>query len=181
MVADGAFREDLYFRIHVFSLQLPPLRERSEDIPQIAMQLLRQIKPEARMAPMALAALTTHTWPGNVRELRNVIEAAATLADDVIGQEHLGFHLGTGETGLLSGFAARAGRHGEDLDQRLRAIEKGLIIEALNRTGGVQVKAAQMLGIKERSLWHRIAKFDIDVHSLRNRETVHETSIPQYV
>ncbi len=180
MVADGLFREDLYFRIDVFSIHLPPLRERSEDIPLLAMHLLRQIKRDATIAPKALAALTAHTWPGNVRELKNVIEAAATLASGVIEPRHLSVSA-MGHVGFPVGGPAGPDMEMRNLDQQLGAMEKGMILEALTRSGGVQVRAAELLGIKERSLWHRIAKHHIDVSTIRQRSEADEPSKPQVV
>ncbi|MGD9780875.1 MAG: sigma-54 interaction domain-containing protein [Kiritimatiellia bacterium] len=166
MVKEGAFREDLFFRINVFSFRLPALRERSQDIPLMATHLLRQIKPEASFSPQALAALTAHRWPGNVRELINVIEAAAALAADVIGPEHLNAGIRLPPECLLPESAGPADG-GRNLDERIAALEKAMILEALVRAGGVQVRAAALLGIKERSLWHRIAKHHIDVAAIR--------------
>ena len=153
----------------MFSFRLPPLRERSEDIPLLATHLLRQIKPEATLAPGALAALTAYRWPGNVRELKNAVEAAAALAADVIEPKHLnaGLQLQT-EFHPPAPPEAQAFRN---LDERLAALEKSWILEALAKTGGVQVRAAALLGIKERSLWHRIAKHRIDVAAIRPERT----------
>ena len=180
MVKEGAFREDLFFRINVFSFRLPPLRERSEDIPLLATHLLQQIKPGAALAPPALAALTAYPWPGNVRELKNAVEAAAALAGDVIGPEHLnaGVRLQAEFNPPIN--ADSAGRSFRNLDERLAALEKALILDALGKTGGVQVRAAALLGIKERSLWHRIAKHRIDIATLRS-ERSDEKPAPQKV
>ena len=166
MVKEGTFREDLFFRINVFSFRLPPLRERSEDIPLLATHLLRQVKPGTSFSPQALAALTAYPWPGNVRELKNAIEAAAALSSGVIEPEHL-----NAGSRLSSEFVApdlSAAHLPQNLDDRLAAIEKQFILEALAKEGGVQVRAAALLGIKERSLWHRIAKHRIDVAGVRS-------------
>ncbi len=172
MVKEGKFREDLFFRIDVFSLRLPPLRERSEDIPLLATHLLRQIKTGCELSPRALAALTAHHWPGNVRELRNAIEAAAALAAGMIEPEHLQTCARVPCDVLPEAITASGELIGATLDERLAAMERAIIIDALTRTGGVQVRAAEHLGIKERSLWHRIAKHRIDVSSLRSELTV---------
>ncbi len=178
LVEEGSFREDLFFRLDVFTVRLPPLRERSEDIPLIASEFLRRIKPSSTISPRALAALTAYAWPGNIRELRNVIEAAAALADAVIEPQHLRVSaLGDGDLQLEAGAWANSGP--QNLDQRLNAIEKAMILEALARTGGVQVRAADVLGIKERSLWHRIAKHQIDVASVRKSGATHEMPVIQ--
>ncbi len=167
MVQDGAFREDLFFRINVFSFRLPALRERSEDIPLLAVHLLRQIKPAATLSPRALAALTAYRWPGNVRELQNAIEAAAALAADVIEPEHLNGGLRIPVEYAPPPVPAE-GAPAQNLDAQIDALEKGMILEALKKAGGVQVRAAALLGIKERSLWHRIAKHRIDVSTTRS-------------
>jgi transcriptional regulator with PAS, ATPase and Fis domain len=93
-IAAGRFREDLYFRLRVVEIHLPPLRERGDDVEHIARRLLRRIaaqldKPGLAIAPEAVVRLRLHDWPGNVRELRNVIEQAAVMARDVITAEHL--------------------------------------------------------------------------------------------
>ena len=167
MVKEGTFREDLFFRINVFSFRLPALREHSEDIPLLAIHLLRQIKPEASLSSQALAMLTAHRWPGNVRELKNTIEAAAALANGIVEPEHLNTGLRL-QCEFLAPDIALATEQFRNLDDRLDALEKGMIQEALMKAGGVQVRAAALLGIKERSLWHRIAKHHIDVALLRN-------------
>ncbi len=169
MVQEGRFREDLFFRINVFSFRLPPLRERNEDIPLLAKHLLRQIKPGATLSPQTLAALTAHQWPGNVRELKNAIEAASALSSGVIEPEHLNTGIGL-PFDLSPSDLRMSGPGGPGLDARLAALEKGLILDALTKAGGIQVRAAELLGIKERSLWHRIAKHQIDVSSLRNEK-----------
>jgi transcriptional regulator with PAS, ATPase and Fis domain len=168
MVQEGKFREDLFFRIDVFSFRLPALRERSEDIPLIAKHLLREIRPDLTLSPQALAALTAHHWPGNVRELKNIIEASAALATDVISPEHLNTSVRTQYEFMPHEISAGGELTHESLDQRIEAYEKALIMDALGRTGGIQVRAAELLGIKERSLWHRIAKYGIDVMTLRS-------------
>jgi transcriptional regulator with GAF, ATPase, and Fis domain len=165
-VKQGTFREDVFARIDVFALRLPALRERTEDIPLLATHLLREIKPGARLSPLALAALTAHHWPGNVRELKNTIEAAAVLADDVIQPEHLTAGARSHFNIIPSNLPASM-EPCRNMDERMDALEKGLIMDALIRAGGVQVRAAELLGIKERSLWHRIAKHRIDVGAIR--------------
>ena len=176
MVKEGAFREDLFFRINVFSFRLPALREHSEDIPLLATHLLRQIKPEASLSSQALAMLTAHRWPGNVRELKNTIEAAAALAADVVEPEHLNTGLRL-QCEFLAPDIALATEQFRSLDDRIDALEKGMIQEALMKAGGVQVRAAALLGIKERSLWHRIAKHHINVAALRADHSGAEQSL----
>ena len=117
----------------------------------------------------SLQLLMTNDWPGNVRELRNALESAAVLAENKILPSNLPFSLkrngdingapGSPDdpVGQTDGNAADAG-----LDQRIKTFERSMIVEALRRSGGVQVKAAAILGIKERSLWHRIKKHGIN-------------------
>ena len=171
MVQEGAFREDLFYRLNVFTLHLPPLRERKEDIPLLVDHMLKSGPKQVEISSVALQLLMGYSWPGNVRELKNVIESAAVIAgeDGYVEPAHLpakitgNIDAGTGSTGtkLPSGMS---------LDERLREIEKGMIVEALRKTGGVQVRATELLGINQRSLWHRIKKFNIDVKQIKNHE-----------
>lgn len=160
-VEQGHFREDLFYRLNVFPIRLPALRERSEDIPLLAAHFLAALsetvgKRIAGFSPAALAAMAGHAWPGNIRELHNCIERALIVAKNaVIDVQDLPRDLFEGQR--------RTGRDGlpQDLDGELERIEREFILEALRRSDGVQVKAARMLGIAERSLWHRIKKLGI--------------------
>ena len=116
---------------------------------------------------MSLQMLMSYTWPGNVRELQNVIERAAVICEDGYIEP---VHLPAFITGAFDN-----GNHGmptipanAPLDDRLAEIEKNMIIDALRKTGGVQVRATELLGINQRSLWHRIKKHNIDVKSIKN-------------
>jgi len=164
MVQEGAFREDLYHRIHVFDLNLPPLRHRKEDIRLLAEHFLNYLTPPAgALTPAALRALTAHHWPGNIRELQNVLERAALLAAGApIEPQHLPPELIQQAGGPLDHLPPDA-----TLDQKLAEIERNLIIDALYSTGGVQARAAEILGINQRSLWHRVKKYQINVQSLK--------------
>lgn len=157
-IREGSFRDDLYFRLNVFPIALPPLRERREDILLLARYFLDGFEREARLSPEASQLLIGFSWPGNVRELKNVLEQASVLTEDgVIEPWHLPQAFGTAE-------ADRAG----SLDERLNIMEKEAILNALNAAGGVQVKAAGLLGINQRSLWHRIKKHNIDIRAIKN-------------
>jgi transcriptional regulator with GAF, ATPase, and Fis domain len=165
MVREGRFREDLYYRINVFALQLPPLRERKEDIPLLVDDFLSHTAPEAGISSDALQRMIGYTWPGNVRELQNTVERAAVLSQG-----------GNIDISHLPDAMARVYDHppmgrqsNEDLslDDRLKEIEKSMIIDALKQTDGIQVRAAEDLGINQRSLWHRIKKYQIDVAALK--------------
>ena len=162
MIRQGRFREDLFHRLNVFPVRLPPLRERREDIPLLAGRFLEAFRPGARLSVEALQRLLAHDWPGNVRELKNVLERAMVLAGgDEITPRHLPGLSGQGPA------EAAAGDEAADLDSRLAAYERTLIEAALSRTGGVQSRAAALLGIKERSLWHRVKKLGIAVGPFR--------------
>lgn len=179
-VAEGTFREDLFFRLNVFSLKLPPLRERREDIPVIVEHFARTAPRPVTVSPMSMQVLMgPHSWNGNVRELRNVIERASVVSDDgIIEPRHLpeeilnkgGLPMAAvlphADAGHSESLSAEAGGR-PCLDDQLAKIEKSLILEALRQSGGVQKNAALLLGIKERSLWHRIRKYDIDAKSLK--------------
>jgi DNA-binding NtrC family response regulator len=150
----GLFREDLFHRLNVFPLRLPALRRRREDIPLLAKRFLEAEGHPRELSLSALQRLLVQDWPGNVRELRNVMERAAVLAGDgVIGLEHL--------PGCPAGAPEPPSGVPLDLDARVSAYEKSLVEAALSRTGGVQARAAALLGIKERSLWHRVKKLGI--------------------
>ena len=116
---------------------------------------------------MALQMLVAFSWPGNVRELKNTIESASVIAENgIIKPTHLPAKI----TGVFDQNQITAGKNTAkiSLDERLKEIEKSIIIEALKKTGGVQVRATELLGINQRSLWHRIKKYDIDVKSIKN-------------
>lgn len=191
MVEEGKFRQDLYFRLNVFTINLPPLRQRREDIPLLVERFITKFKKKVEISPAAMQFLTAYSWPGNVRELQNAVESANVLADKIIEPKHLpiaiGRELGNMDPASFSNVAngtapsAFDGRlhsfevyekldvdKSGDIDNRLQELEKELIIDALKKTGGVQVAAAKILGIKERSLWHRIKKFNIDISMFKN-------------
>jgi transcriptional regulator with GAF, ATPase, and Fis domain len=166
MVQEGTFREDLFYRLNVFTLRLPPLRERKEDIPVLVDHFLKRMPKPIEISSVALQMLMAFAWPGNIRELKNTIESAAVIAENgYIEPAQLppriagGFGPGTAEHKLPSNLS---------LDDRLQEIERSIIIDALTKTGGVQTKATELLGINQRSLWHRIKKLNIDVKGTKN-------------
>jgi transcriptional regulator with GAF, ATPase, and Fis domain len=165
MIKTGAFREDLFYRLNVFSLHLPPLRERREDIPFLIEHFLEKSGKDLTVSHRAMQLILGYGWPGNIRELQNVIERAAVFADKTIEAAHLPAAL-TAEPS--SPDPDGGSEHAGSLDVRLDEIEKGIIIEAITRAGGIQTRAAQFLGINPRSLWHRVKKHNIDVSSLKN-------------
>jgi len=165
MVEDGEFRDDLFFRLNVFPINLPSLRERKEDIPLLVNEFIKQFDRDLDISSESMLLLTAYDWPGNVRELQNIMESASVMAEDVIGPVHLPSKLTHKLHGNTDG--TEKTDFPESLNYRLRELEKGMIIEALVRAGGVQTRAAKLLGIKERSLWHRVKKLDIDAVSLK--------------
>lgn len=148
-VTTGAFREDLFYRLNVFTITLPPLRDRKDDIALIARQCLAEsVSEHGRvkvLSPASLEALYTHRWPGNVRELRNVIERAAILSGDerTIQPEHLLVQRRTAATNPDSVGEIRIPRTGKTL----AAVEREAIQIALRLTNGNRSAAARMLGI----------------------------------
>lgn len=195
MVEEGKFRQDLYFRLNVFTMNLPPLRHRREDIPLLVERFMSKLKKKVEISPAAMQYLTAYSWPGNVRELQNAVESATVLADKIIEPKHLPSVItrepvntdlkqvnsdpDAGSTGNTFNGRLRSFEMYEkldvdksgDIDKRLQELEKELIIDALKKSGGIQVAAAKILGIKERSLWHRIKKFDIDISVFKNMKT----------
>ena len=152
-VERGGFRRDLYFRLAVVRVDLPPLRERVADIPVLARHLLRTLSArhggrELEIAPDAIAALSRYTWPGNVRELRNVIERAVVVrGSGRIVPEDLALPSGAPRADALS------------LDRQAR--EREAVLEALRRTGGNREEAARVLGVSVRTLYYRLHNLGI--------------------
>ncbi|MBT3289937.1 MAG: sigma-54-dependent Fis family transcriptional regulator [Victivallales bacterium] len=202
MVEAGTFRQDLYFRLSVLPLRLPPLRERCEEIPVLVQAFLRHFADrQVRVTPEAMRFLMAHSWPGNVRELENAIEAALVLADEQIRPEHLSPRIAPDpaappplpsgaaldgnaadvdevpEQTPVSSVAPLALVDGTSIDDAVAAFERHILNDALARASGIQVEAARLLGIKERSLWHRVRKYGIDVEQFRQVGPPPETSV----
>jgi two-component system, NtrC family, response regulator AtoC len=162
MIAQGTFREDLYYRINVVQLVVPPLRERPLDIPLLvdhffAQSCTRLGKPLEAVSADALERLVAYRWPGNVRELENVVERAVILADgNQITPAELPANLVQGPTPALSGnatFALKAAR---------RAVEADSIRSALRAAGGNRTHAARLLEISHRALLYKLKEYGID-------------------
>ena len=165
MVADGSFREDLFYRLRGIVLRTPPLSEQREDVPLLAALFLRRTAPRSRFAPDALAWLTARDWPGNVRELRATVEAAAALAApgaDAVDAALLRF--AAGETELDAGADAPPfptnGTLGL-LDAAIADLETRMLREALSTTGGNQSEAARRLGISRVGLFKKLTRLGL--------------------
>lgn len=150
------FREDLFFRLNVFPVHLPPLRQRREDIALLAEYFLDGIA----ISGPAMQQLISYDWPGNIRQLQNVLQRAGILAEQ---KEITADHLPASVNGGIKEEVQTELLGDQNLDERLAVIEKGLIENALKKCGGVQVRAAELLGIKPRSLMHRIQKYEVVV------------------
>jgi transcriptional regulator with PAS, ATPase and Fis domain len=167
MVKEGKFREDLFYRLNVFSLLLPPLRERREDISVLLDHFLANAPKPVKVASTTLQFLMAYPWPGNIREMKNTIERSVLMAENgIIEPAHLPSHIITTE-GIMGRILPPNLDDGASIDDRLNELEKTMILEAMVKSGGIQVKAAQLLGIKERSLWHRVKKHNIDVSAIK--------------
>ncbi len=173
MVSEGSFREDLFYRLNVFALYLPPLKERLEDIPLLVDIFLKGQSSVVQISSEALNALMCYSWPGNIRELQNTIERAAVICKDnklevadlapSITKQNDDIIPETDSFGVLS--------DGSSLDDQLNEFEKRMVIDALKKTDGVQVEAAKILGINARSLLHRIKKHNIDIREFKVKKT----------
>ncbi|MBS2029369.1 MAG: sigma-54-dependent Fis family transcriptional regulator [Deltaproteobacteria bacterium] len=167
-VAAGRFREDLFYRLNVVQLRVPPLRERPSDIVPLARHFVARFaselaRPLMQLTPETERLLAGHSFPGNVRELENVVERAAALSDsDLIGPEALPAALRGAPATSPAELPAQLPESGFDLEAFLEATERRLILEALARTGSVRTEAAKLLGLSFRSIRYRIAKLGID-------------------
>lgn len=170
MVGEGKFREDLFYRLDVYSIVVPPLRERREDVPLLAQAFLDELSADTdksvhRISPDAIEVLARYSWPGNIRELRNAIERSLlSCKGDTISAQDLPHTIlrSTGAAPITDSCLDNMGS--SDLDAWLEGVERRAILQALEQCGGVQAQAARRLGISERSLWHRIKKLKIQVN-----------------
>jgi two-component system response regulator AtoC len=162
-IQDGSFREDLFYRLNVLNIKLPPLRERVEDVPLLSQYFVERFNKRLEkkiigISPSAMSLLLKHHWPGNVRELENVIERAVVLSEkNILLPENLPAELGA-KTGnrrmddFFEGFSLKAAR---------KIMEKRLISRALEATGGNRTKASQLLEISHPSLLSKIKAYNI--------------------
>jgi DNA-binding NtrC family response regulator len=161
-VREGKFREDLFYRLNVFTLELPPLRERKEDIPLLAENFLHRFAQQQKkrlrgISPEAMEVLLDYSWPGNVRELRNVLERAVILAEDQITPEHLP------DLTLFSPVSFSPPLPFSEAKEKLLAdLEKKYILDALAKSKGNKAKAARALQINYKTLYDKLKKYGIE-------------------
>ena len=164
MVDEGSFREDLYYRLNVLPIHMPPLRERREDIADLARGF---VTGPQRLSDAALARLTAHDWPGNVRELINVIERLVVFSDgEVIDATDVDRELDrplplSAPSSLRAAAVSREGDSEDSLAARRHEAERKAVLEALERAGGNRTKAARLLGISRRTLYKRLDEFGL--------------------
>ncbi len=169
MSEEGTFRQDLYYRLNVIPLKVPPLRERADDIPLLARHFVRAHAEkmgldDLEIAPGAEAVLRSYAWPGNVRELANVIERALALCNgDRIDLKDLPIHMQkfVAETAAAP---ANLPADGLDLEKMIADLEIALITQALEKSKFSQKKAAELLGLSPRSLRYRLQKYKLEGH-----------------
>jgi len=166
LIAEGKFREDLYYRLHVFPIHLPPLRERKTDILLLANFFIEKYsklnhKKVRRISTPAIDMLMSYHWPGNVRELENCIERAVIISeDDVLHGHHLPPTLQTAE---FSGTKSV-----DTLPEAIDNLEKELLLEALKTSRGNKAKASRLLGISERLMGIKVNKHNIDTNRFKH-------------
>ena len=164
MIAEGTFRDDLYYRINVVSLELPPLRKRREDIGQLVYLFVREFCaklgiPVKHIDPEVISCLSDYSWPGNIRELRNVVEGLVVLSEDDISIDNLNpmFRHQAGETVISDE------KNIEGLSSVTDRAERDIIVQALEKCGGDRSRTAKMLGIPRSTLYYKLKKFDINI------------------
>lgn len=159
----GQFREDLYFRLNVFYIELPPLKDRREDIPLLVQHFVERFRAESGkkvqgVSSSALEVLQYYGWPGNIRELRNSIERAVILCEgDLIEPEHL--------PPEMAGTTAEGTMLKLSLGMPLREVEKEYILGSLRRNGGNKARTAEILGISEKTLYNKLNRYAADARA----------------
>lgn len=167
-VRGGRFREDLFYRLNVIGIRVPPLRERKEDIALLAGHFIRKFskvhgKDIKKISQDALKSLIAHDYPGNIRELENLIERAVTLeGSNTLTPAGLPADLSQGApSGGADPHNLKIPEEGMDLEKTIEEMEKAIISDALKKTGGVKKKAAELLGLSFRSMRYKLSKYDI--------------------
>ena len=162
-VAEGRFREDLYYRLHIVPIHLPPLRDRTEDIPALAQHFIAKLAPRTNKAiksieDEALGRMMSYRWPGNVRELENIIEQSLVFAEgETITLAALPEFL-RGEAG---GETLTLPQGDRSLPEVLEELEKQLILRAYKKANGIKTETARLLGIKTSALYYKLDKYEI--------------------
>jgi DNA-binding NtrC family response regulator len=153
-IADRTFREDLYYRLNVMRIDLPPLRDRLEDLPQLATHILHKISgsKSAIVDAETVGVLTSYHWPGNIRELRNILERTYLTGRGVVTADQLMHQIGIGnnQPTVDKGFNLRVARY-----------ERELLLGALRATGGNKTAAARMLGVKPSTFRDKLQKLGL--------------------
>jgi len=163
MVAEGRFREDLYYRLNVLSIRVPSLRDRPEDVLPLANEFLNELGAEMGVTPAGFTEtcverLLCHAWPGNVRELRNVVERAVLLArDEAISVEHMGLENASPSTTSDDGSSLVLPVR----DRSLRNVERALIERVLVETEGNRSQAARLLGVNRATLYNKLRAYGL--------------------
>jgi two-component system response regulator PilR (NtrC family) len=169
MVADNQFREDLYYRISVIPIEVPPLRDRREDLPLLANHFLKKFvtasgKQITRISEASLKVLAGYDWPGNVRQLENTIERAVALE----GTDELNVELPVerarirvGANGGSNGHPVNIPSDGLDMERYIADLERNMLQNALRQSGGVQTRAAELLKLSYRSFRHLVKKYEL--------------------
>jgi two-component system, NtrC family, response regulator AtoC len=163
-VREGRFREDLYYRLNVISIYLPPLRERMEDVPRLIEHFLHKHRynpgsPPAKISPAAVEMLLDHNWPGNVRELENIIERAVVLAQGtVITEDHVKFS--SADQRHFVDVAERV-RKGAKIPEVLQEVERKMLIEALRQVDGDRMAASALLGLDLKEFQKKLQDYGV--------------------
>lgn len=161
-ITDGRLREDLYYRVNVFNIELPALRDRKEDIPALASSFLASQAKGVTFAESAMNRLQAYSWPGNVRELHNVIERAAVLSNgQPITVQHLPQEM-TEQARTSQDAPSPMEFKSLELNPAIEKLEQAMMREALIQTGGNKTKAARLLEISERTFWYKLKKYGME-------------------
>jgi len=174
LVESGGFRRDLYHRVVVFPLELPPLRQRREDLPALVEHFVRQVSAQNGWKPVAfsadaLAVLQEYAWPGNIRELRNVVERLLLLAGNEVGVEDVRLALPTSQKSGATVLGAGGDASGP-LAQRVLAFERAQVLAELERHGRQITQTAKALGLERSHLYKKCQQLSIDLKELTGRD-----------
>jgi two-component system response regulator PilR (NtrC family) len=167
-VREKRFREDLFYRLNVIQIKLPPLRDRREDIPLLIMHFLKRYSEELNknitgISPETLRVLLNYDFPGNVRELQNIIERAVALeSTQELTSQNLSSYLDQQPSLRKRSIDLDIPSEGLDLEKVVEELERNLLVKALDRTKGIKKKAAELLRIKFRSMRYRLEKYGLD-------------------